>query len=217
MALDVQLNKSVVIIEDHPSVRFALRTILSTENNIDVIGEASNGQEGILAVKKLKPDLIILDLILPDTNGLELVFNIKNHAKNSKILIFSSHDPRIYAEKLAAIGCNGYISKSCTTEEILSMVRSVLAGYNCFPSNSQWSKEVKNSDTGDIVNRLTHRELTIFIALAKGQSNIGIAQALNISEKTVSTHKLNIKKKLNLNSSVEIASFAILHGLINGG
>lgn len=217
MALDVQLNKSVVIIEDHPSVRFALRTILSTENNIDVVGEASNGQEGILAVKKLKPDLIILDLILPDTNGLELVFNIKNHAENSKILIFSSHDPRIYAEKLATIGCNGYISKSCTTEEILSIVRSVLSGYNCFPSNSQWSKEVNNSDTGDIVNRLTHRELTIFIALAKGQSNIGIAKALNISEKTVGTHKLNIKKKLNLNSSVEIASFAILHGLINGG
>lgn len=213
MALDIQLNKSVVIIEDHPSVRFALRTILATENNIDVIGEANNGQEGILAVKKLKPDLIILDLILPDTNGLELVFNIKNHAENSKIIIFSSHDPRIYAEKIAAIGCNGYISKSCTTEQILSMVRSVLAGYNCFPSSNQG----QNSDTGDIIDRLTHRELTIFLALAKGQSNISIAQALNISEKTVSTHKLNIKKKLNLNSSVEMASLAILHGLIGGG
>jgi DNA-binding NarL/FixJ family response regulator len=217
MTLDAQLNKSIVIIEDHPSMRFALKTILATEKNIDIVGEASNGREGMLVIKQLMPDLIILDLILPDVDGLDLVVNIKKHATSSKILILSSHEPRIYADKLASIGCNGYISKSCTTEEILNMIRAVLSGYNCFPSSPQLSKEGKKSESDDILKKLTHRELTIFLALARGRGNKDIALALNISEKTVGTHKLNIKRKLNLNSSVEIASFAILNGLINGG
>lgn len=217
MNSDARLSKSVIIIEDHPSVRFALKTILSTDKSIEVIGEENNGRDGLLAIRKLKPDLIILDLILPDVNGLDLVVNIKKQAIASKILIFSSHDPRIYSDKLAAIGCNGYMSKNCSTSEILSMVSAVLSGYNCFPSNTLWDKDGQKSDNSDVLNKLTQRELTIFLALAKGRSNRDVALALNLSEKTISTHKLNIKKKLNLNSSVEFASFAIHHGLINGG
>lgn len=217
MSMGESAVKSVVIIEDHPSVRFALKAILSTDKSLDIIGEAGNGREGMTIIMKHLPDLVILDITLPDINGFELIRNMKRQEISSKIIIFSSHESRIYANKLSVMGGNGYISKSCSTDEILSIVNTVLSGFNCFPANSYWKDEKIESSEGDALGRLTQRELTIFIALAKGSPNKDIAQILHISEKTVSAHKANIKKKLNLNNSTEMTSFAVLHGLINQG
>jgi DNA-binding NarL/FixJ family response regulator len=203
----------VVVIDDHPAVVLALTTILERDADLKVIGSAGDGGEGMRVYREMQPDVLIIDLDIPGLNGLDLIRRVRFTDSAVKILVNSSFSPNLWALHCQAAGANGYISKTESVTHILSAVKAVLAGFDCFPAHGLFAPP-----TGEVVGTptasLTERERTVLRYLAKGHSNKEIAETLSVSNKTISTHKTNILSKLGLRNLVDLAAFAKAHRLI---
>ena len=210
---DLVSKASILIVDDHPMVRDGLARLISQEKDLVCCGEASNVAETLTAVARHKPDLIILDLRLRAQDGLELIKCLKAQYPGLRILILSQYGEPIYIERAMRAGAAGYVVKEQAAEEVLSAIRAVLAGeiYLTRSMASLLLKKLLVPKTGPSqpgAEPLTDRELHVLQLLGSGLSTREIASELNLSFKTIETHRENIKRKLGLRDAAALVHFA---------
>ncbi|GGY08390.1 response regulator transcription factor [Paludibacterium paludis] len=208
--------KKVIVIDDHPAIRLAIKGLLEKWQEFSIVDESDNGQEGLEKIRQHKPDLVVLDLCLPRSDGLALIRRIKGVDEKIKILVLTGQEERIYAVKAAEEGANGYVTKSKDMMEVYNAASAVMSGYNCFPAEDILASQGRPAygKATDALSSLSVRELAIMRYIAKGYSNKEISEIFYISQKTVSTYKARVLNKLKLKNSIAIAEFAKTHGLV---
>ena len=208
--------KKIIVIDDHPVIVVAIKACLEKTGDLSVVNVSDNGQDGLEKIKQHQPDLVVLDLFLPKTDGLGMIRRIKAVNDKIKVLVLTGHEEGLYAAKASEEGANGFVTKSKEMHEIVNTVRALLAGYNCFPAEHLIAAQNRGGygKPGDALASLTVRELAIMRYIAKGYSNKEIAGMFFISQKTVSTYKARVLTKLKLKNSIGIAEFAREMGVI---
>lgn len=206
--------KRIVIIDDHPIVRQGFKQLIEMETDLRVVGEADDAYKGIGVIKKIRPDLALVDLSLKEGSGLELIKNLQNEFPALPILVVSLHDENVYAERALKAGAKGFIMKAEATENVMIAIRQVLNG-GIYLSNSMKTKFLERL-TGpsarladDMSQILSDREFEVFQLIGEGLKTRSIAEQLNLSIKTVETYKSHIKIKLQLKDSVELIQRAV--------
>lgn len=208
-------QRSVFLVDDHPIVRQGLVQLIEQEPDLKVCGEASDVREARASLSKGLPDIVILDLSLRDSDGLELVKDIRaKYGTQLPVLILSMHDESIYAERLLSAGANGYIMKQAAADQLLAAVRRVLAG-GIYVSDRIGDSMIQRftvsgrAQRTDPIDRLSNRELQVLNLIGRGKTTREIAENLNLSVKTVESHRQRIKKKLNLHTAPQLVQFAV--------
>ncbi|NLK43491.1 MAG: response regulator transcription factor [Tissierellia bacterium] len=204
---------NVLIADDHALIREGIKQILELEEDIYVVGQANNGEEAFELAEKLDPDIILLDINMPKTNGIEALRRFKDMGIKSKVIILTIHEDREYVLKTIKLGANGYMLKDSSANSLIEGIRRVAKGENYIQSSvadlvSASSDHTSVDKSIEQINSLTNREYEVLILIAEGLNNKDIAERLYISEKTVKNHVSNIFKKLDLNDRVQAAIFA---------
>jgi two-component system, NarL family, response regulator NreC len=213
-------KQRVLIVEDHTILREGLRSLLSSHQDLEVVGEAENGLEAIRSAEKLLPDLILMDLSMPRMGGIEAVREIKKRQPKIKILILTVNDSEEYILAALKAGADGYILKDSTHTELLQAIRNILTGKRVLsPSVSEkviegYLEGKRVQQTQSPWDTLTHREREILKLIGEGYKNKEIADYLFISPNTVEKHRSNLMEKLNLHSASALTIYAIEKGLI---
>ncbi|MCL4105338.1 UNVERIFIED_CONTAM: hypothetical protein GTU68_055469 [Idotea baltica] len=190
-----------------------IQSILETYDDIDVVGCLSSGQEAIDQVERLKPDVMLLDLNMPGVSGLSATEIILERRPETRILILSMHDSREYISTALNHGAKGYVLKDVPTDEIKCAIDAVMAGDRYLCEGAQVALSPKTTDGRE---PLTSREQEILLQLAQGLSNKEVAANLDISVRTVETHRKNIKRKLGIASTAGLTRYAMEHGVLQG-
>jgi two-component system, NarL family, response regulator NreC len=213
----------IILCDDHAVVRMGLKMLLSNHPDMEVIGEASEGNEGIQMAQELKPDVVVMDLSMPHgKDGLSATSELKKLIPNVQILILTMHDDEEYLFRAIQAGASGCILKSAPHDELLSAIKMVAKGEAYLhPSATKRlmeeyidSVKLGNQDT---FNLLSDREKEVLTLIAKGYANKEIAEKLSISVKTVETHKGNLMEKLQMKTRPELVAFALKKGLLGYG
>lgn len=209
----------VVVADDHKVVLQGLCFLLNTEADIEVIGQASDGIEAIDLVEKLIPDILVMDLMMPNLNGLEAARQLNRRSPDVKIIILSMHNSEPYIVKALRYGVMGYIPKESSGEELVKAIHKVMAGKR-YLSNvlsdliiDSYINRIE-SGTLDPYETLTERERLVFQMVAEGNSNSEIAETLSIGQRTVETHRANMIRKLGLNTQTDVIRYAIKRGIV---
>jgi DNA-binding NarL/FixJ family response regulator len=212
---------SVLLADDHTVVRQGLRVLLEVEADIQVVGEAETGRQAVQMVKKLKPDVIVLDVAMPVLNGLEATRQIAREAHSTKVLILSSYSDDEYVQQLIEAGAIGYLVKQTAANDLLKAIREAVKGNAYFsPSISRrlldQCREAfeKGSPVRKSGPHLTSRENEVLQLIAEGQANKQIAAELNISIKTVEKHRQQVMNKLNIHDVAGLTRHALSRGII---
>ncbi|HEU4530059.1 MAG TPA: response regulator transcription factor [Steroidobacteraceae bacterium] len=206
--------RRVLIVDDHPIVRQGLRRLIDQEEDLSVCGEAETVRDARAAIKEHNPDAIIVDISLKQGDGIELVRDARAHYPTLPILVLSMHDETIYAERMLSAGANGYIMKQAASEQFLVAVRRVLEG-GIYVSEAVGNSMIQKFASGgsyissNPIDRLSNRELQILHLIGKGSSTRETAEALNLSIKTVESHRQRIKRKLNLTTGAQLVQYAV--------
>jgi len=208
-----------LIVDDHAILREGIRALLALSRDVEVVGEASDGQEGIDRVRELQPDVVLMDIAMPGLDGLEATRRIKDRFKSTKVLILTQHENREYVFPILKAGADGYVLKKAAGTELISAIRAVHEGGTfLYPSVAKTVVEDYLRPDGSISERrhpkLTDREIEVLKLVAEGRSNQEIAELLCLSVKTVTGHRTNIMEKLDLHSRTELVKYAIRTGLI---
>ncbi|OLQ90221.1 DNA-binding response regulator [Vibrio panuliri] len=205
----------VVIVDDHQVVLDGFIARLSLEKDFQVIGTASNGVEAVEVVKSLQPDVVLMDVSMPLMNGIEATRIIKEACPNVKVLMLTMHDNREYIMKVMQSGAVGYMLKEISAEKMVQAIKTVEQGSTYFcESVTQTLFSQGEMLASDKPNPLSRREESVLKLVAQGYSSKKIASQLNISYRTVETHRQNIKHKLELSSTAELAKYAVERGMI---
>jgi len=208
-----QRNK-IFIVDDHPIVRKGLAQLINQEPDMVICGEAENAQSALDLLKKIKPDLAIVDISLQGIDGIELIKKIKVRDANLPILVVSMHDESLFAERALRAGAKGYIMKQEAIEKMMEAIRRVIGG-EVYVSERVSATIVKKFIDGKAENTrspmevLSNRELEVFQLIGQGFVTRQIAQELNVSIKTVESYRANIKEKLNLKNATELLRHAV--------
>ena len=212
----------ILLADDHELVRRGLRAILAADPRYEICGEASNGREAIEKARQLEPDLVILDISMPELNGLEAAREIKRSAARTEVLALTVNDSEQLAQELLNIGVRGYLLKSDAARDLVAGVESLQQHRPFF--TSKIAQMVLRGYLGSVANAprpddssasLTPRERQIVQLLAEGRSSKEIADLLDITLKTSETHRANIMRKLNLHSITDLVRFAIRNEIID--
>ncbi|MGO4907823.1 response regulator [Pseudorhodobacter sp. W20_MBD10_FR17] len=203
----------VLIVDDHPMVAQGISAILETYDDIQVVGTLCNGNEAIEQIARLDPDVLLLDLNMPLMNGLNATEIILEQRPDTRILILSMHDSPEYISTALSHGAMGYLLKDVPTEEIKLAIDAVMGGVRYLCSGAESAIKPVGGGTREA---LTSREQTILLELAVGKSNKEVACALDISVRTVETHRKNIKRKLGIASTAGLTRYAMEHGVLQG-
>ncbi|MBY5988914.1 MULTISPECIES: response regulator [Roseovarius] len=203
----------IAIVDDHPMVAEGIEAILESYDDIEVVATLSSGREIIEQAPDLTPDVILLDLNMPGLGGLSTTEILLERQPDTRILILSMHDSPEYISSALSHGASGYVLKDVPTEEIKRAIDAVSAGERYLCTGAQGSLA---PDTGETRAQLTNREQTILLQLAQGKSNKAVAFALDISVRTVETHRKNIKRKLGISSTAGLTRYALEHGVLQG-
>ena len=216
-------KKTILIIDDHPLFREGLKAIIGRDNRFEVVGETGNGREGLRMAKKLKPDIALVDISLPDQSGIQLTRDIRKVSFETRIMIITMHSKLDYIVKAFQAGATRYVVKESASERLLQGMDTVLKREYFMDSSVSHKvveklmrlpgKEVKITDSR--YETLTSREQEIMVLLAEGLSSKKIAEKLFISPKTVENHRSNILRKLNLHSTIELIRYAARLGIID--
>jgi DNA-binding NarL/FixJ family response regulator len=206
--------KSIVIVDDHPLFRKGLQELIQSDGAFAVTGEAGDAAEAMGVIRKLNPDLVIVDLSLPGANGIELIKNIRAEFQKLPILVLSMHDESLYALRALRAGAEGYVMKHEAMANVIQAIREVFSG-RPYLSPAMAAQVITKfahrqaEGEADAVERLSDRELEILELIGKGNDVRQIAKLLHLSPKTVETHRSHIKDKLDLKNSREVARFAL--------
>ncbi len=203
----------VVIVDDHPMVAEGIQSILESYDDIRVLATLSNGREALDRMPELSPDVVLMDLNMPEIGGLTATEMLLEANPDTRILILSMHDSPEYISTALSHGAVGYILKDVPTEEIKIAIDTVMTGQRYLCTGAQVSLEPAD---GDLRESLTSREQTVLLQLAQGRSNKEVAGVLNISVRTVETHRKNIKRKLGISSTAGLTRYALEHGVLQG-
>lgn len=209
---------TVILIDDHPVVRAGMRSILDVSDEVAVVAEGTSGADALRLVDEHHPDVLVLDVNLPDTNGLEVTRRLRAQGTSTAILILTVHDDRATVMGLLENGAAGYVLKDEALETLLSAVQAVARGESWLspPVARQVVRRAVDRPTSpesDLMEPLTPREREVLSLLAQGLDNATIAQELVITKRTVQNHVSNIYGKLQVDSRTEAALYAIRHGL----
>ncbi len=206
--------RSVFIVDDHPIVRQGLSQLINAEHDLVVCGEAATVDGAMQSLDLADPDVVIIDLSLADSDGLELIKEIRNKTRHLPVLVLSMHDENMYAERLLSAGANGYIMKQAAADQLLTALRRVLAGGVYVSENlgasivERLAGSERKRDSNPI-ERLSNRELQVLNLIGRGQTTRQVATNLNLSVKTVESHRQRMKKKLHLQTSAQLIHFAV--------
>lgn len=207
----------IIIADDHDIVRDGVRRILETKDDLKVVGEAGTGRETIELCNRQKADVLLLDLDMPDMDGLEVTKQIISSHPDVKILILTMHDDAEYAERVMKAGASGFVLKASSPNELPDIVRKVTSGkIYVHPSILEKTalRQYRPAKVGS-VSALSDREHQVIIMLARGMRLREIADELNLSTSTVATHKKRLMDKLGLKKNVDLMSFTAKHGLVD--
>jgi DNA-binding NarL/FixJ family response regulator len=208
-------NKTnILIVDDHPIVRQGLAELVNHEDDLLVCGQAENAHQAMNAVKELKPDMVIVDISLKETSGMELIKDINAQYPNLPVLALSMHDESLYAERALRAGARGYIMKAEATERVIMAIRKILSGEIYISDNmaSKMMRKLVGSGTeinASPLDSLSDRELEVFQLIGKGFGTRQISERLYLSIKTIETYRAHIKEKLNLADAAELLQYAI--------
>jgi DNA-binding NarL/FixJ family response regulator len=206
-------RKRVLLVDDHAVVRFGIAQLVNKQSDLVVCGEEENASKALSAIETLKPDLVIADISLKDSSGLELMRNIKAQHPRLAVLVVSAHDENVYAEIAFRAGALGYLMKQSALEQIPTAIRRVLSG-NIYVSDALAAKMLQQQVRGQTtlqespVQSLSDRELEVFQLIGRWKTTKEIAAELHLSVKTVEYYREQIKKKLNLKNAAELAQHA---------
>jgi DNA-binding NarL/FixJ family response regulator len=211
---DAPEAKRIVIVDDHPLFRKGLEQLIHSDGGFAVCGEAGNASEAMDVIRKLDPDLAIVDLSLPGANGIELIKNIRAEFPKLPILVLSMHDESLYALRALRAGAEGYVMKHEAMANVIRAIDEVFSG-RPYLSPAMAAQVITKfahrppGDETDVVERLSDRELEILELIGKGTEVRQIAKQLHLSPKTVETHRAHIREKLQLKNAREVSRFAV--------
>ncbi|WP_276207422.1 response regulator [Streptomyces agglomeratus] len=205
----------VLLVDDHQVVRRGLRTFLEVQDDIEVVGEAGDGAEGVARAEELRPDVVLMDIKMPGTDGIDALRKLRDLDNPAKVLIVTSFTEQRTVVPALRAGASGYVYKDVDPDALAGAIRSVHAGHVLLQpevAGALLSQEEGNGGTGR-GSTLTEREREVLTLIADGRSNREIARALVLSEKTVKTHVSNILMKLDLSDRTQAALWAVRHGI----
>lgn len=206
----------ILIVEDHEIFRLGIKELINHEQDLTVCGEAEDVDIARTLIKEFHPDLVIIDITLKKSNGMDLIKEISTFYKNMKMLVLSMHDELLYAERSLQAGAQGYIMKQETSKSIVKAIRHILQG-NIYVSESIMGNLLNRVRTGhgqdtfekSPVENLSDRELEVLRSIGQGRSTSEIADEMNLSISTISTYRERIKEKLQLKNSAELVRYAV--------
>lgn len=204
---------SVVIVDDHPMVAEGIQSVLESFDDIEVKATLTNGREAVGFLKNNTVDVVLMDLNMPDLSGLTATEMILESKPDTHILILTMHDSPEYISTALNHGARGYVLKDVPTDEIKTAIDTVMSGERYLCTGAKGSLEPNDSNDRE---PLTSREQTVLLQLAQGKSNKEVAIELNISVRTVETHRKNIKRKLGISSTAGLTRYAIEYGVLQG-
>jgi two-component system response regulator NreC len=210
----------LLLVDDHAVVRTGLRMLLEDQGGMEIVGEAGTAREALEAVEALSPDVVLMDIGLPDISGIEAARSIKACRPETAVVALTIHEDQEYFFKMLDAGATGYVPKRAAAEELIQAIETAAAGeVYLYPSLAKLLvKDYLSSETAErgrqALDGLTAREQEVLTLLADGLSNPEIAEQLTISPKTVARHRENIMQKLNLHSRSELVKYAIRKGII---
>ena len=210
----------VFLADDHQLFREGIRSLLGHAPDIEVVGEAGNGQDAVANVKTLLPDIVLMDISMPGMNGLEAAAQIRESAPTVKVLILTVHETNQYVSQMLQVGAAGYVVKSVSSSDLVSAVRAVYQGnVYLYPSIARMIIQdyLKQAASGQdsSLDGLTARETQILKLIASDHRNKEIADLLGISQKTVQAHRTSLMMKLGLHDRIQVVKYAIRKGLIS--
>ncbi len=205
------------IVDDHGIVRAGFREMLESYGGMEVAFEAGSGEAALDALRNVDCDVLLLDIALPGKSGIEVLRQVREHYENLRVLILSGYPEDRYASALIRHGAHGYLCKDCDGKQLVHAIRTVATGKRYLSTRT--AQILADEVTGDGGRQphqsLSERELQVFLRLAQGDSVTQIAQALNLSIKTVSTYRTRLLEKIGVSSNAELAGYAVRHSLID--
>lgn len=205
----------ILLVDDHGVVRQGLRLILAQHPDFNVVGEASQGRKAVSLAAELEPDVVIMDVAMPDINGVEATRQIRQNSPHTKVLFLTMHKDSAYVREGLRAGAKGYLLKDSIDTELIAAVRAVARGEGFLsPAVSAAVLDDYQKHVTDPLDLITNRERQILQLLAEGDTSKGIASKLNISVYTVDAHRARVMKKLQLRSIGDLVRFAIQKGLV---
>jgi DNA-binding NarL/FixJ family response regulator len=206
----------ILLADDHAVVRQGFKMILGAQPDMEIVGEAGNGREAVELAERLKPEVVVMDVSMPELNGIEATRRLADSTPHTRVLALSMHKDSVYVREILRAGARGYLLKDSVADDLVSAVRAVAAGEGYI------SQQVSNAVLDDYrrhvtnpIDLLTSREREVLQMLAEGKTNKEIAQVLNLSVYTVDAHRGRIMEKLNLHSINELVRFAVRNGLVD--
>lgn len=223
----------LMLVDDHDVVRTGLRSFLETQPGFEVIAEAKNGLQALEKAKETHPNIVLMDITMPDMDGMEATLQLKKQYPDCQILVLTVHADKQYFMKMLSVGASGYITKQAAADELVAAIQAVAAGHVYLqPALARWLLEdyqrlaknivipspeetvEKNNEAVDL-NILSQRERQVLELVGEGLNNYDIGKKLGLSPKTIARHRERIMKKLNMHSRTELVKFAIKTGLIS--
>jgi two-component system response regulator NreC len=206
----------ILLADDHALVRQGFRMILSAQPDMEIVGEAGNGREAVELAEKLLPDLVVMDVTMPELNGIEATRRLVSSLPRTRVLALSMHKDSVYVREILRAGARGYLLKDSVDSDLLAAVRAVAKGEGYLsPGVSDAVLTDYRRHVTDPLDLLTSREREVLQMIAEGKTNKEIATSLNLSVYTVEAHRGRIMEKLNLHSTSELVRFALRSGLID--
>lgn len=208
----------IMIVDDHKMIRDGLRALIARHNGMEVIGESADGQNAVQASRQLSPDVVVIDIGMPELNGIEAARQITALKCKPRVIGLSMHADRRYVAQMLKAGASGYVLKDSAFEELLMAIQTVVRGQTYLSPQIAGTivtefKRTAKDDDGSVFSVLTEREREVLQQISEGSSTKDIASALGVSVKTIETHRRQIMEKLNIHSVAELTKYAIKEGL----
>jgi two-component system nitrate/nitrite response regulator NarL len=208
----------VLIVDDHPVVRKGLQSCLSSKDNLKIVGEASDGNDAVRKVKELQPDIVLMDISMPNMDGLAVTETLRKQSPGVKVLVLSMEGKRDAVLRIIKAGARGYVLKDAPPEELVRAIETVQGGEAFFSgpvAQIALNQYVSESDDDQPLAKLSEREREVLALIAEGKSNKEIAMHLGIGVRTIETHRERIMRKLDIHSVAGLTKFAIAHGMVS--
>lgn len=204
----------ILLVDDHKLIRVGLRNVLEGNADMEIVGEAGNGEEALRLAREMKPDVVVLDINMPEMNGVEATRKLARLDSAPRILIVSVHKQDPIPTRLLEAGASGYLTKDLAADEIVAAVRQVSAGRRYLSADVAREMALAQLGGTSSLSTLSDREMEVLLLVATGMSLQDIAEKLHVSPKTVATYRYRLFEKLDVANDVELARFALRHGLV---